>query len=53
MTLAIEYPGSKREVPAFGRLPMTIVTAIVSPSARLSPRMIAPAMPDLAEGSTA
>ena len=34
-------------------LPMTIVTAIVSPSARARPRMIAPAMPPLAYGSTA
>ena len=36
-----------------GRLPMTIVTAIVSPSARPSPRMTAPMIPERAYGRTA
>ncbi|HEV2736391.1 MAG TPA: hypothetical protein VGV85_16215 [Longimicrobiaceae bacterium] len=35
-----------------GRLPITMVTAMVSPSARPSPRMVAPMIPGVAYGST-
>ena len=42
---AIVCDWSKRRIGRSGLLPMTIVTAIVSPSARPRPRMIAPMMP--------
>ena len=45
MTAAIVYCGAKSEVETWGLLPMTIVTAIVSPIARPKPSMIAPATP--------
>ena len=45
MTAAIVYWGAKSEADTCGLLPMTIVTAIVSPIARPNPRMTAPMMP--------
>ena len=50
MTLAIVSAGLKERRRYLRRLPMTIVTAIVSPSARPRPRMIAPKMPERARG---
>ena len=44
-TLAIVYPGSKTEKEIVGRLPMTIVTAIVSPIALPNPSKVAPKIP--------
>src|SRR5919202_1226281 len=52
MTEAMVYEGSKSEALISGRLPMTIVTAIVSPTARPKPSMIAPAMPGAPLAST-
>ena len=46
------YEGSNRDALISGRLPMTIVTAIVSPTARPKPSMIAPAMPGAPPAST-
>ena len=45
MTAAIVYCGAKSESETWGLLPMTIVTAIVSPIARPNPSMIAPMIP--------
>ena len=45
MTAAIVYCGAKIDAAAFGVLPMTIVTAMVSPSARPKPSITAPTMP--------
>ena len=45
--------GAKSEAWISGELPITIVTAIVSPSARPRPRIAAPRMPGPAYGSTA
>src|SRR5678815_4180965 len=45
MTAAIVYCGAKRDHDTCGLLPMTIVTAIVSPIARPKPSMIAPKIP--------
>src|SRR5204863_4036845 len=45
MTAAIVYCGAKSDVLTCGLLPMTIVTAIVSPSARPRPSMTAPMIP--------
>src|SRR6266516_304477 len=50
---AIVYAGCSSETPMSWRLPITIVTAIVSPSARPRPRMIAPMRPARPYGSTA
>ena len=50
---AIVCAESKMLLGTSGRFPITIVTAIVSPSARPSPRITAPKMPDRAYGSTA
>src|SRR6266403_1366997 len=51
-TLAMVYPGANSDVAISGRLPITIVTAMVSPSARPKPKMIAPTMPARALRST-
>src|SRR6266403_927687 len=51
-TLAMVYPGANSDLAISGRLPITIVTAIVSPSARPKPKMIAPTMPARALRST-
>src|SRR6185295_10195143 len=51
-TLAIVADGAKSEAEISARLPITIVTAIVSPSARPSPRTIAPTIPERAIGNT-
>ncbi len=45
MTAAIVYCGASRDAETCGVLPITIVTAIVSPSARPRPSMTAPTMP--------
>ena len=45
MTAGSEYPGANNEARIVGEFPMTIVTAIVSPSARPSPSMVAPTIP--------
>src|SRR5919206_1085294 len=45
MAEAIVYDGSNSDRLICGRLPITIVTAIVSPSARPKPRITAPAIP--------
>src|ERR1041385_6882329 len=50
---AIVYAGWNNETPISWRLPITIVTAIVSPSARPSPRITAPMSPVRPYGSTA
>jgi hypothetical protein len=47
-TDAIVYAGSKSDADICGEFPITIVTAIVSPIARPSPRTTAPAIPDAA-----
>ena len=46
-------PGASREWGMAGRLPMTMATAIASPSARPTARVTAAAMPEPAPGSTA
>src|SRR5882762_3168833 len=51
-TAAMEYPGEKREAEIVGLLPMTMVTAIVSPSARASARNTEPKIPMRAAGTT-
>src|SRR5208283_3939633 len=48
ITLAIEYAGLKSEAEISGLLPMTIVTAIVSPIALPKPSNVAPTIPDRA-----
>jgi hypothetical protein len=48
ITLAMVAPGSRIEVGIRFVFPMTIVTAIVSPSARPSARITAPRIPGLA-----
>ena len=45
ITAAIVYCGAKTESDSLGVLPITIVTAMVSPSARPKPSMMAPMMP--------
>ena len=45
ITLASVYPGLKRDAAICGVLPITIVTAIVSPRARPKPRITAPNNP--------
>ena len=45
MTAAIVYCGAKRDSDTCGVLPITMVTAIVSPRARPKPSMIDPTMP--------
>ena len=45
MTAAIVYCGAKSDAETWGLLPMTMVTAIVSPIARPNPRMTAPMIP--------
>jgi hypothetical protein len=45
---AIVYAGANSDAEISGRLPMTIVTAMVSPRARPSPKMMPPMMPDFA-----
>ena len=45
MTLASVLAGAKSDLLISGWLPMTMVTAIVSPSARPRPSMMAPTMP--------
>ena len=45
MTAAIVYCGAKSDSDTCGLFPITIVTAIVSPSARPKPSMTAPMMP--------
>src|SRR2546427_3061286 len=52
MTAAMEYPGEKREALMMGVLPMTMVTAIVSPRARARARKTEPKMPAQAKGTT-
>ena len=42
------YCGANSEVEILGVLPITMVTAIVSPSARPNPSMTAPTIPVLA-----
>ena len=49
---AIELPGSNSEALILYALPMTNVTAIVSPSARPRPSMMPPITPTLVYGST-
>ena len=44
-TAAIVYCGANSDSDTFGLLPITIVTAIVSPSARPKPSITAPMMP--------
>jgi len=50
MTAAIEYAGSRSDLLICGVFPITIVTAIVSPSALASARTIDPNIPLLAYG---
>ena len=50
---AMVWAWSNRRVGIASLLPMTMVTAMVSPSARPRPRMTAPMMPDRANGRTA
>ena len=45
MTADIVYCGANSDALIFGLFPMTIVTAIVSPSARPNPSITAPTMP--------
>ena len=45
ITAAIVYCGANSDAEILGLLPITIVTAIVSPSARPKPSMTAPTMP--------
>ena len=45
MTAAIVYCGAKSEADTCGLLPMTMVTAMVSPRARPKPSITAPTMP--------
>ncbi|KAG1243173.1 hypothetical protein G6F65_022580 [Rhizopus arrhizus] len=49
---AIELPGENSEPDHLKALPITNVTAIVSPSARPRPSMMPPMTPDLVKGST-
>ena len=49
---SIEYPGAKSERLICGLLPITMVTAMVSPSALASARKIDPKMPRRAKGTT-
>src|SRR5216684_2244182 len=51
-TAAIEYPGENKDAAILGLLPTTMVTAIVSPSARASARNTDPKMPIRAAGTT-
>src|SRR6185436_177189 len=53
MTAAIVYCGANSDSDTFGLFPITIVTAIVSPSARPKPSMTAPMMPVRAENIAA
>jgi hypothetical protein len=46
------YPGANNDFAISGRLPITIVTAIVSPSALPKPRITPPTMPARALRST-
>jgi hypothetical protein len=48
MSDAIVYPGASSEDESSWRLPMSIVTAMVSPSARPRPRITPPIIPDRA-----
>src|SRR5207344_1373710 len=52
-TAAIVYCGAKSDSDTFGLFPITIVTAIVSPSARPKPSMTAPMMPVRAKNMAA
>src|SRR5258707_621556 len=52
ITAAIEQPGAKSEAAILGVLPITMVTAMVSPRARASARKIEPMMPVFAKGTT-
>src|ERR1700722_2702692 len=52
MTEAMVYPGANSEALIWGLLPMTIVTAMVSPSARARARKTEPMMPVRAQGTT-
>ena len=45
ITAAIVYWGAKRDTDTLGLLPMTMVTAMVSPRARPKPSMTAPTIP--------
>ena len=45
MTAAMVYCGANSDVEALGLFPITIVTAMVSPSARPKPSITAPMMP--------
>src|SRR5439155_22714356 len=45
MTAAIVYCGANNDSDTFGLFPITIVTAIVSPSARPNPSIMAPTIP--------
>ena len=47
MMLDMVYPGRSSEVLLSTLLPITMVTAIVSPNARPRPRMTAPRMPEM------
>src|SRR5439155_20149037 len=47
-TLAMVYDGARIEAEISGRLPITMVTAMVSPSARPSPSTTAPKIPERA-----
>src|ERR1700677_3915566 len=53
MALARVEPGAKREAEMVALLPTTIVTAIVSPSARPSPSIEAPKIPRVDPFNTA
>ena len=53
MTLAMVLAGANSEATICARLPMTMVTAIVSPMARPRPSMIAPRIPVRPYGNTA
>ena len=45
ITAAIEYCGAKSDAEICALLPMTMVTAMVSPSARPNPSITAPTIP--------
>ncbi len=48
MAAAMVYPGANSEAAISWRLPITMVTAMVSPRARPRPSTTAPMMPDRA-----
>jgi hypothetical protein len=48
MSDAIVYPGARSDAEISGLFPISMVTAIVSPSARPSPSMMPPMIPERA-----